>query len=527
MPDRKKQELPPSDAPARRLTDGRRGTSETLSRDVASRRTVAFVSTALFSAAAHGFLFTNEFFSHDSVSYFAYADWGFQFYAGVGRFFIPVYEALKGGVAAPWLIGLLFTVWMSLAGIVVTDLLDIRSPSGVALSCGLLCTNVSLTLTGATYVYCMDEYALALLCAAAAAFLFLRGRRSAPLGLLPLLVSLSVYQPYATVTAALCLLALIRQASEGRRVAAIFSRGVASLFMLGAAFVGYNALWTLVRLLLNVPQTRDVVPLREFGIKERVLSANSVFFGFLFRPGVVLGILRPLAHGLLLALLIWRLLLILTNGRVPAANRILALALSALLPVTLYSVALLMPGEAHDLTAYARELFYLLPLSLSDAAPAARTPRRSADAERAAVCVLLALLLWHHVVYANQAYMKKDLEKNSTLILAVRIIDRIESVPGYVSNKTPVTFVGRLDANEPLDVPRKALADFQTQTGLWHSHSATYNFGRYLTDYLQYPLRWEQETNVTRTELAKSMPIFPASGSVRMIDGVVVVKLSE
>ena len=519
MPDRKRPEIPPpSDA-------ARRGgiTPEELSR----RRAVACLSTALFSAAAHGFLFTNEFFSHDSVSYFAYADWGFDFYTSVGRFFIPVYEALKGGVAAPWLIGLLFTVWMSLTGIVVTDSLDIRSPSGVVLACGLLCTNVSLTLTGATYVYCMDEYALALLCAAAAAFLFLRGGRLALLGLLPLLLSLSVYQPYATVTAALCLLGLVRQASDGRRLSAILPRGVTALILLTVAFLVYSGLWTLLRALVGVSQVRDVAPLKEFGIQARILSANSVFFNFLFRPGTALGILRPVAHGFLLALLLWRLLQTLTNGRLPAANRLLSLVLWALLPVTLYSVALIMPGEAHDLTAYARELFYLLPLSLLDAPSAARTPRRSVSPERAAVCVLLALLLWHHVVYANQAYMKKELEKNSTLILAARIIDRIEAVPGYVPGETPVAFVGRLDANEPLDVPREALADFRTQTGLWHSHAATYNLGRYLTDYLQYPLNWDKETNVTRSDLAKNMLPFPASGSVRMIDGVVVVKLSE
>ncbi len=511
MPERKKKEVPPSDAPARRGL-----APEERSR----RRMIAFLSVAVCSAAAHGFLFANEFFSHDSVSYFAYADWGFSFYVGVGRFLIPVYEACKGGVAAPWLIGFLFTVWMSLTGLVVVELLDIRSPLGAALACGLLCTNVSMTLTGATYVYCMDEYALALLCASASAFLFMRGGRLAFLGLFPLLASLSIYQPYATVTAALCLLWLIRNSSDGRRFSALLSRGMTALTMLAVAFILYNALWGLLRAAARIPQTRNLVSLRDFGIKDRILSANSVFFGFLFRPGVVLGLLRPVVHGVLLTLLLWRLLGALADGRVPLPNRVLLLGLSALLPATLYSAALLMPGDAHDLTAYARELFYLLPLSLLDS-PSERAP------QRAAVCVLLSLLLWHHVVYANQAYMKKELEKNSTLILAARIIDRIESTPGYVPGETRVAFAGRLDDNEPLDVPRSALADFQNQTGLWHAHSATYNLGRYLTDYLQYPFVWDTQTNVTRTDLAKAMPIFPAPGSVRMIDGVVVVKLSE
>ena len=513
MPDRRKPEpvLPPASDAASRKTP----------QDLNQRRVTAFCSVVLCAIAAHGFLFANEFFSHDSVSYFNYTEWGFRFYTGIGRFLIPVYEALKGPVAAPWLIGVLFALWMGLTGVVVTDLLGVQSPSGIVLACGLLCTNVSISLTGATYVYCMDEYAFALLCAAVAAFLFLRGGRLSLLGVLPLVASLSVYQPYVTVTAVLCLLALLRDASDGRRFRSVLARGVAALTLLAVSYLIYYGLWTVLRMVAQIPQTRDVVSFRDMGPLARLASANAAFFNFLFRPGVVLGPLRPVAHGLLLVLLLWRLLRTLANPRVPLPNRLLLLTLSALLPAALYSVAFVMPGEAHDLTAYARELFYLLPLSLLDA-----PPRRNASAERVVVCVLLSLLLWHHVVYANQAYMKKDLEKTSTLILAARIIDRIESVPGYVPGETRVAFAGRFDDNEPLDAPLDAFDGFRTQTGLWHAHAATYNMGRYLTEYLRYPLNWDRESGVTRSELAQAMPAFPDTRSVRMIDGVVVVKLS-
>ena len=174
----------------------------------------ALCAAAVFSFAAHGFLFANEFFSHDSVSYFTYATGSGAFYAGNGRFLIPLYETIKGDVAAPWLIGLLFTVWMALTALLVTRLLGIRSAGGMVLACGLLCTNAALTLTGATYIYCLDEYAFALLAAAAAAWCFARGRWWLAAGLGALVVSLAVYQPYFTVAAALCLLAAIRRLAD-------------------------------------------------------------------------------------------------------------------------------------------------------------------------------------------------------------------------------------------------------------------------------------------------------------------------
>ena len=156
------------------------------------RRTalLALCATAAFSFAAHGFLFANEFFSHDSVSYFTYATGTSAFYTGIGRFAIPLYESIKGDVAAPWLIGLLFILWMTLTAVLVTELLGIRSRSGMVLTCGLLCTNLALTLTGATYVYCMDEYAFALCAAAAAAWCFARGRWWMPAGLVALVFAL-------------------------------------------------------------------------------------------------------------------------------------------------------------------------------------------------------------------------------------------------------------------------------------------------------------------------------------------------
>ena len=46
---------------------------------------IALLSTAVCSFAVHGFLFTNEFFSHDSISYFTYATGSFSFYTGIGR----------------------------------------------------------------------------------------------------------------------------------------------------------------------------------------------------------------------------------------------------------------------------------------------------------------------------------------------------------------------------------------------------------------------------------------------------------
>lgn len=493
-----------------------------------ARRTalLALCATAAFSFAAHGFLFSNEFFSHDSVSYFTYATGSGSFYIGIGRFVIPLYESIKGDVAAPWLIGILFLAWMSLAALLVVLLLRIHSACGIVLTCGLLCTNTAMTLTGATYVYCMDEYAFALLMAAAAAWLFVRGGWWMLGGLGALVVSLAVYQPYFTVAAILCLLAILRKLAVGEQAAQVFRTGLKYLGLLAAGFLLYYGMWSVVCGAAGVEKRRVEESLLSGGGLGELLGlwqeAYVSYVRGLFDSSGVLGPLVPILHALLLAGLCWRLIALLADQEMALSNKLLLTGLVCLLPTALNAVDILMAGSATQLMSYGGELLYLLPVACWELP----VRRRWAAPWRKGAAVLLCLVLWQHIVYANQVYMKKDLDKNATLVLAARVLDRIELTEGYVPSETPVAFAGRLDDNELLNRGRDEFADLDHTVGLWSDYAATYNLGRYLTDYLNAPLLWDTETDFSQLEQVQDMPAFPAAGAVAMVDGTVVVKLS-
>lgn len=486
---------------------------------------LALCATAVFSFAAHGFLFANEFFSHDSVSYFTYATGSTSFYIGNGRFLIPLYELIKGDVAAPWLIGLLFVGWMSLTAVLVTHLLGIRSAGGVILTSALLCTNVALTLTGATYIYCLDEYAFALCAAAAAAWCFARGRWWLLARLGALTASLAVYQPYFTVAAVLCLLAAIRRLTNREDAGRVLRLGLWDLGLLAAGFLLYYGLWSVLCAAAGIAKSRVEESLLGSGLGELVrllISANVEYVRGLFDPSGVLGWFLPLVHALLLVLLLGRLATLLADRELPVGNKVLLLVLVCLLPTALNSAAILMAGSDTQLMAFGGELLYLLPVLGAEPG----TPLRWARPVRIAAAVLLCCVLWQHVVYANQVYMKKDLEKNATISLATRVLDRIETAEGYVPGETPVAFAGRLDRNDYWNRGREAFADLDRTVGLWSDYAATYNLGRYLTDYLNAPLLWDTETDVAQWPEVQAMPSFPAAGSVALVNGTLVVKLS-
>lgn len=488
---------------------------------------VVFVATLVCSFAAHGFLFTNEFFSHDSVSYFTYATGSFSFYTSIGRFVIPVYELIKGDVAAPWLIGLLFILWMSLTSLLVIQILKIRSTCGMILTSGLLCTNIALTLTGATYIYCMDEYAFALFTAVAAVYLIQRGKWWTVPGFLLLIVSLAVYQAYFTVAACLCFLMILQRLAANESLGKTILSGIWYLFVLATGFVAYYGVWTAVCNGIGVAKRRVEESLLAGSGLEKVITlvrdANVEYVKGLFDGSGVLDWLMPVLHVLLVAALAWRLVQILLDKELHLGNKALILILVCLIPTAFNSATILLAGSATQLMTFAGELIYVLLILSYEPSEGKKNP---VSLMRTAAMVLLCCVIWQHTVYANQVYMKKELDQTATISLATRIIDRVELLEGYVPGETPVAFAGRLDRNYYLNRGRDEFAELDKTVGLWSDYSATYNLGRYLTDYMNYPLLWDTETDFSQMEEVQAMPVFPAADSIRMINGTVVVKLS-
>ena len=66
-------------------------------------------------------------------------------------------------------------------------------------------------------------------------------------------------------------------------------------------------------------------------------------------------------------------------------------------------------------------------------------------------------LLFDRGIYANQIYLKKDLEYDTTLSVMTRVVDRIEQVEGYIPGETPVKFLGDIQRSK-LAMTRPAFA---------------------------------------------------------------------
>lgn len=493
----------------------------------------SLVFVLLFTFIAYGFLFANEFFSHDSIQLTVYSNspYIFQFYLGVGRFFIPLYEVMKGPYSAPWIIGLLFTVWMVLVCFLVIEFFQLKSRFTMVMVSGLLCTNTALVLTSATYIYCLDEYALSLLASVAAAYCFCKVPYGKLTGVLLMILSLGIYQTYFAVTCVLCFIFAVQRLVKNDPAAKVIGDGLKQAGLVLISVGIYFVLWTALCGKFQVAKNRTEEMIFSKGLSEIItvlVDSYRGYFNVLFNTHGLLGYLYASANIFIILLLVWKLFCLLRKGSIGLSNKCCVVVLMLFAPFVFSSSRIVLAGNASELASYAYELIYIFLLVWLDWDKTEKDTAVNDKTEkvRVAAVILLGCIVYNNVLLANQAYMKKDLEKTATISLVTRMIERVETLEGYSIKDTPVYVVGDLwysDLNHgKIDVPC-----LETRAGLWSNYSATYNLVQYVTDYLNYPMNIAIAPELNDRDEVRDMPAFPAAGSVKMIDGAAVIKLSQ
>jgi hypothetical protein len=213
--------------------------------------------------------------------------------------------------------------------------------------------------------------------------------------------------------------------------------------------------------------------------------------------------------------------------KVGAGRIALQVCILALLPMGMNFVCIMSKGMEHTLMVYAFIMLYVLAIWLQDKTVINENSKNSTSKVMKAVTIItVGCVVWSNVVYANQVYLKKDLQENAMNSLMTRIVADIEDMDGYEPNVTPVAFVGSFE-NSPYI---QELAGFEDilpygmgKTTLTYSGTEQY--------FLKYELNVPMNI-ITLGELEQeddiiNMPSYPLKGSLAYVGDVLVVKISE
>ena len=518
------------------------------------------VATALMSLAVHGYRFVNSMFSHDSLLVIVQEDAAWQ--VALGRFFEPVLVFLRGDLCSPWLLCLLQVVWFALSVYLLADIFQIQDRLTVVAVAGVVVSSEAFITVNASYLLCADMYSFALFAAIFGVWCIEKKKvLYAVLGIGSMVVSLSTYQAYISVSITLMLLlGLFRLCDFEAELKNIVKRLVyyAVSLLLTAAI--YYAAWQIIRRALGIWEAdtyNGMASVGQFGAGELLGSVATAYrnvFGYFANPDVMSNIVfrgmelaylwkyaMVVIHVVLAIIIVSGVFLICRrerNAHKPHAGEfavrcILLTVCLALFPLACNFVCVMSKGMEHTLMMFGPTLLYVF------AAVIARKAWPAADAQAArkeqvcpirrmtitgGVTVLLGVIVWVHFIYANQIYFKKSQQEKVAYSLLTRIVADVEEIPGYEPGITPVAISGSFE-NTPYLVELPGFEDIRPYS--MGKTSLTYPG----TDYAMIHYYLGININLTRVDAKVSaiqqMPVYPEAGSVAVVDGTVVVKISE
>lgn len=472
-------------------------------------RSAAFL-TLLLVLVAHGFCFTNLTYSGASVMLNAAK--GSSAQISSGAFLLPIYWRIRGAIGSPLWVGLLSAAYLSLASALICGLLNLSSPYLIAMLSGAMALSPSVLAAFAGSIHTADSLFLAVLLAVCAVVLCLRVRAGALLGALVLAGAQALDRcalAFFLSLTALCLLqSFLSDDEETPR--AVLRRAVRALLCAALGMVLYGGGFLLF--------------LRRFGLDLEASLQAPAGKGLLFQPLTIYTHVGAVLHALLIALGAFAFFKLLPRLKGRAFGVTLLLLIFPLL-INLPAFSTL-PA---DQTSMPHVLLDALLVVLLQAAFEFSVDERHLAYRLGSIALGVALL--GTTFFANQVYLKKALEFDSTLSVMTRVIARAEAEPEFELGNTPVALVGSIEGSDVsavhegfeklnvLDVARNNYAAVDDEGNTW-----------YMWEVMGYPFNLVDA--FTLDQLAarddvQAMPAFPAEDCCRMLDGTLVIKLSD
>lgn len=455
-----------------------------------------------------------------------------------GRWFLHYASMLNGFTQMPAVIGLLSMLLLGAAAALTVGLLHVRSRSlgGV---CGAVMAAFPCLGYTFLYMFTASAYCLAIFMAVLAVQLAVRGKWWLVPAVLLLAMAMGTYQAYAAMSIALSVLVVIefltRPEATLRGTLRLGGRLVAFLALGAAAYYGILQIFLRVKHVqllsyLGMDTVMTHYPLAR--LPSLLVTTYKQVLAFFFIPGSVNGYDTPVLsvlNALLLAAAAVSLVAALRHDRLLRQpwRVLLLLVLILLFPLAINFGQIMSPYSAPTpIMKYAFVLVYLAALLMLDKCDGC-IPRPKAAGIAGAVCVcalLVCFLQTNNLLYTASAQAHRATQSYLT-----RMMTRVEDCDGYTPGME-VVIIGTIpDAQMHSAIESYAQVSHYSvpihQVAPLNKH-----LYYYLNDWLSIPIKepsQEAMAAVAGSDAFAAMPLYPQQGSVQVLDGRLVVKLSE
>lgn len=493
---------------------------------------VSFWASMIWGLLAYTFAFTNKLLNHDEVSQL----FGKGATVSSGRWGLSILDNVLPNFSMPWIYGILTVFLIALSICILVRLFAIRSRLIQVVLAGSIMVFPSLIgLFG--YMFTSSAYGVSFLCAVAAVWCI---RQKPPLFAIPALAlmgfSLSIYQSYISVAAGLLVVLLIQDLLLGDKAVPVIKRGLWYVAFLLTALAGYYIATQILLRLLGIGFNDYATTNMTFRVSELPQKIGLAYGQFLHfftmqQQALVPTVFSSTVHYILgLSCLVLMLVWLLGQKKKDSGRILLFLVLIALLPLAINCMYLFTaPTSIHTLVLYGFVCLYVLAAVLLDTALLSEAPQRIRKLLcRAALnlgIVALTLIVIINTYVANEAYLNLHLRYENSYAFYTSLLADLRINPEFQEG-TKLAVVGSYDSPDFYEYYFPFLPEL---TGVMGFLPESYSYGAFLQYYigLSIPIAAAEEVEqIMATEEYQNMNVYPYYGSTKLINDILVVKLS-
>lgn len=496
----------------------------------------ALLSACFFCVVTHIYIFTNLILNHDSVWRLFYDNKNL----GLGRWSLQWLSEFSTRFQLPIVIAVISVVMLAFTAGITVSVLGITNRVTAVLVAAFLVTIPSVACIF-SYMFTADAYFICLFLNALAVYVTKRYKVGWLLAIILCTLACGAYQAFVCYAIGLFLIDCILELFTDKPIAKIIKKGAGYIGIIIASLgLYYSVLMALLAIkgmaLSSYQGFNTINPMNFTGFLSNIPKVYESF-GNYFKASPFSTRFYQVIQVLFLFLVggvIVYLAVVLAIHRNWIKVLLLLLGI-LLLPLALNFITILVQeGTVHALMIYSFVLLYIFSLKIVEIALQKMIEKQSSDWLLLYFCstALAGLLIWNNFSISNMAYLRLQICYENSFALANRITTRIEELDGY-SPDLPVAIVG--EASRALY--GSTLGEFEqidsltgTNDRLLYSpepHIRTRTFIKHYIGLHMPVLSEEQKELLNSSEWTKELPSYPATGSIVIYNGIIVVKLGD
>lgn len=495
-----------------------------------SKYTYPFGAAVIVGLLTHMVVFANKLPNADAMDSFYFS----QNMITSGRWFLPVACGISSFYDLNWIIGVLSILFLALSAVLLSEFFELTTKGSRIVVAAILVTFPAVTATFA-YLYTADGYMLALALAIAAPYVTKKYKYGFAIGGVLLALSMGTYQAYLAVAMLLCLFDIGLASLENRKLKEIFKSGVRYLVM---GIEGAALYYVILQILLKIEN-------KQLDTYQGINNMGKVSLADL--PGMLVGVYKDFAGFALKGNVFWNngfscvIMVLLSVVALSAAlfcyikrgaykhivNYVIIAVCLAATPICT-NVILLISKEAnyHLLMRMQWFLFPVLAVVLIDRA-GFLSGRKSVKYTAGVGLAAASIACYLFMLSDNIAYFNMNERYEKTYAYCLRLADRMEQTPGYYAGM-PVAMIGVLDESKypTTDITGDVTSRITGATGDMVVYKGE-QYQAFMSHYLGITFTALTDDDIIRiynSKEYKEMDSFPASNSIRIVDGVMYIK---